>query len=211
MFTGLIQATSKVVNNAGGRLVVALPSVGSGVGSGAGSFGDLAHGESIAVDGVCLTLTAPTSGSDNVMTFDVSPETLKKTTLGAVKVGAVVNLERAMRMGDRLGGHLVSGHVDGVATVIGRREAGGGNLELEIELPHELGRYVIAKGSLTVNGVSLTINELADVASGTRVKLMLIPVTLSATNLSAVAVGGRLNIEVDQMGKWVERLRGSVK
>jgi riboflavin synthase len=159
---------------------------------------ELTIGESIAVDGACLTLVSMT---DSYFRADVSPETLKKTTLGFARPGQDVNLERALRLGDRLGGHLVQGHVDDVGTI--RRKMRTENaFVLEIEIPEELSRYVIANGSVAVDGISLTVNRL----SGNCFYVTIIPHTAQSTNLGAKGAGGRVNIECDLIGKSVESL-----
>jgi riboflavin synthase len=159
-------------------------------------FSDVALGDSIAVNGVCLTAVALTPDS---FTVDVSAETLR-VTAGFVP-GAEVNLEKALRLADRLGGHLVSGHVDGIGTVH-RFEPVGESHVLEIDAPHELARYIIRKGSITVNGVSLTVNKV----DGTLFALNLIPHTLDMTMLKHLVAGSRVNLEVDMIARYVERM-----
>lgn len=158
-------------------------------------------GESIAVNGCCLTVT---SFDQEYMTFDVNFESLAKTNLGLLKVGSPVNLERALRMGDRLGGHMVSGHVDGrgILTAIVQEE-GGWNIFVEI--PRELSRYLIPKGSITLDGTSLTINDVEDLPDATRIRLTLIPVTMAHTTFGELKAGWPLNVEVDLVGKYLER------
>jgi riboflavin synthase len=158
-------------------------------------------GDSIAVNGACLTVAAMNHG----LRFDVSSETLAKTSLGILAVGRSVNLERAMKLGDRLDGHIVAGHVDGVGVVSHVNPKSDG-WDVGVDLPRELGRYVIPKGSITVDGVSLTVNSLKDDTSTTRVGLMLIPVTVEVTTFHALTPGQTVNIEVDLIGKYVERL-----
>jgi riboflavin synthase len=157
---------------------------------------DVRIGDSIAVDGCCLTVIERTQAGFLV---DVSQETLD-CTIGFA-VGGAVNLEKALRLSDRLGGHLVSGHVDGVGEVI-RFEAAGESWLLEVRVPAELARYVARKGSITVNGVSLTVNH----AGGDRFDVNLIPHTLGATNLKSLARGARVNLEVDVVARYVEAL-----
>lgn len=159
-------------------------------------FTDVAVGDSIAVNGVCLTVVALTSDSFSV---DVSAETLRCTS-GFVQ-GAEVNLEKALRLADRLGGHLVSGHVDGVGNVTRFEQVGESTL-LQLEAPAALTRYIISKGSITVNGVALTVNKVED----TRFTLNLIPHTLQMTTLKHLSVGARVNLEVDMIARYVERL-----
>ncbi len=155
-------------------------------------------GDSIAVDGVCLTVTEFSAGHFQVL---AGAETLRKTTLNTLRVGSVVNLERAMRVGDRLGGHIMQGHVDGLATMKSRRDLGA-NLEFNFEPPRELLRYIIAKGSITIDGISLTVNRL----EGNCFSVALIPHTVEKTSLSQKSVGQKVNIEVDVIGKYVESL-----
>ncbi|MBC7658761.1 MAG: riboflavin synthase [Chitinophagaceae bacterium] len=158
-------------------------------------------GESIAINGCCLTVTAFDQTS---MEFDVSFESLDKTNLGSLKVGSPVNLERAMRMGDRLGGHMVSGHVDGRG-VLESIEALEGGWNVFVNIPRGLSGYVIPKGSITLDGVSLTINGIEDRDEGSRIRLTLIPVTIAHTSFSELKAGWPLNIEVDLVGKYLER------
>jgi riboflavin synthase len=160
--------------------------------------GELALGESVAIDGVCLTVTERDAASFRVL---AGAETLARTALGDLAVGARVNLERAMRLGDRMGGHLVQGHVDGVGTLAVRRDDGA-NLVLVIEAPPALARYLVEKGSVAVDGVSLTVNRV--VADGFEVAL--IPHTVAATALGDKPACSRLNLEVDIIAKYVERL-----
>ncbi len=155
-------------------------------------------GESVAVDGVCLTAVSLGPGTFQV---ELSPETMERTTLGEAAPGRPVNLERALRISDRLGGHLVTGHVDGVG-VLKRRQSGTRYLELEIRVPGELGRYLVEKGSIAVDGISLTINRCGNDWFG----LALIPHTINRTALATKGVGARVNIECDILGKYVERL-----
>ncbi len=159
-------------------------------------FSDVALGDSIAVNGVCLTAVALTPDS---FTVDVSAETLRCTS--EFLPGAEVNLEKALRLADRLGGHLVSGHVDGVGRVACFEKTGESWL-LEIDAPAALARYLINKGSITVNGVSLTVNKV----DGVRFALNLIPHTLEMTTLKHLAPGSRVNLEVDMIARYVERL-----
>ncbi|MEK6684086.1 MAG: riboflavin synthase [Nitrospirota bacterium] len=165
---------------------------------------DLAAGDSITVNGVCLTATGRT---DKKFTADVSAETLTVTNLGSLKVGDAVNLERAVRVNSRLGGHLVSGHVDGVGLIRDRRQEEDAWL-LTIEIPKELLRYCIKKGSIAVDGISLTINQVTD----KDIQVAIIPHTGKMTTLGLKGVGTTVNIECDLIGKYLERLlleRGS--
>jgi riboflavin synthase len=198
MFTGIIEATG---------LVEALTSLTSLTSAGTGArlvvstsldVGALPLGASIAVDGVCLTVVERSAGR---FAADLGPETLAVTTLGALGVGARVHLERPLRVGDALGGHLVSGHVDGVGRVVARRPVGDA-LELEIAAPDNVVGTLVEKGSVTVAGASLTINAV----SAERFSVTLIPHTLSVTNLGGLAVGAPVNIEGDLIAKHVDRL-----
>jgi riboflavin synthase len=158
----------------------------------------LALGDSIAVDGCCLTATATAERSFETEAMN---QTLEVTALGGVEAGSRVNLELAMRASDRLGGHIVQGHVDGVAAVIGAREDGFAR-RLRFELPRELRRYVVDKGSITLGGVSLTVADLDD----SWAEVSLIPETLERTNLGEAEPGSKINVECDIVAKYVERL-----
>lgn len=155
-------------------------------------------GDSICVQGCCLTVTARAGRS---FAADLSRETLSLTTLGELAVGAAVNLEPALRAGDALGGHLVSGHVDGIARVTSA-ESDARSRRLAIAVPRELARYIAPKGSVTVDGVSLTVNEVAGESFGVNI----IPHTQTATTLGAARVGTPVNIEVDQVARYLARL-----
>ena len=161
---------------------------------------ELVIGESIAVNGICLTVVAFGGGT---FTADVSPESMTRTTLGELCPGDPVNLERALRMGDRLGGHLVSGHVDGVAVLLEKINDGNA-VRLSFRLATELNRLVVAKGSITIDGISLTVNQVTDETFN----VAIIPQTLAATNLHQRQTGSRVNIETDIIGKYVARLLG---
>jgi riboflavin synthase len=164
---------------------------------------DLTLGESVAVNGVCLTVTR--FNSDGEADFYVSPETLERTALGGLSEKNRVNLERALRVDSRLSGHMVQGHVDGVATLRSIRPAGDSQA-LEVFLPSPLGRWCIEKGSITLDGVSLTLNSVQDIDQGTLITLMIIPHTWEHTTLSDRRPQDRLNVEVDIIAKYVERL-----
>jgi riboflavin synthase len=155
-------------------------------------------GDSICVDGVCLTVAALESAS---FIADVSGETLRVTTLGAKAVGARVNLEPALRAGDSLGGHWVSGHVDGIAEVLSTANDAR-SLLVEFAAPKALARYIARKGSVTLDGVSLTVNEV----DGVRFAVNLIPHTLEVTTLGGLVAGARVNLEIDLLARYVERL-----
>ena len=195
MFTGLVEVSAPILSvqarGGGLRLVVRRPSP---------DF-DTRPGDSVAVSGVCLTVVPdPAAGSD--LAFDLSAETLSLTWLGEARPGRSVHLERALRLGDRLGGHMVSGHVDGLARVLARHANGDGGLELELEAAPEHARYLTPKGSVTLDGVSLTVV----CPQGPRFRVALIPETLSRTTLGQAQPGQRLHLEADLIGKWVERL-----
>lgn len=196
MFTGIVEELGEVVRiteTAGDSALVAVrgPLVTS----------DARHGDSIAVNGVCLTVVDVTDGT---FTADVMGETLRRSALGALRAGDPVNLERAAALGSRLGGHLVQGHVDGVGEVIAREPAAQWET-VRFRLPAALARYVVEKGSITVDGVSLTVAGvgLDWFAVG------LIPTTLKLTTLGARGVGDPVNLEVDVLAKYVERLLGA--
>jgi riboflavin synthase len=158
---------------------------------------ELALGDSICVDGCCLTVTARDAASFTVV---AGPETLRRTTVAALRVGARVNLERALLPTTRLGGHIVAGHVDGTGEIAERRPLGPG-VELAIRAPREILRYVVEKGSIAVDGISLTVNAVGAGAF----MLALIPHTVDKTTLAAKPIGARVNLEVDIVGKYVER------
>jgi riboflavin synthase len=196
MFTGIVEELGEVLalerSADAAVLVVLAPGVGQDVGVGA----------SIAVDGVCLTMTGaqPASGSWSLR-FDVMAETLHRSTLGRLRPGDVVNLERAVRADGRLGGHIVQGHVDGVA-VVAARQAGDGWETVRFDLPEDLARYVAEKGSVAVDGVSLTVTAVGR----TWFEVGLIPETLRRTTLGRRPVGALVNLEVDVLAKYTERL-----
>src|SRR5688572_11487438 len=191
MFSGIIAAVGKV------STVAPTPGgVRMAVDAGDLDLADVAIGDSIAVNGVCLTVVTLAGRGFEA---DVSRETLASTS--GFAAGASVNLEKALRLSDRLGGHLVSGHVDGIG-VVARVAPLGDNLLLAVAVPRELARYVARKGSVAVDGVSLTVNEIA----GAEFAVNLIPHTLAASTLGTLAAGDRVNIEVDVIARYVERL-----
>ena len=194
MFSGIIASVGHITDltprNDG------TPTVRLTVEAGALGLDDVELGDSIACNGVCLTVV---ERSGNSFCVDVSPETLS-CTIGLDAPGPI-NLEKALRLADRLGGHLVSGHVDGVGTVI-RFDPVGDNRLLEISAPEELAKYIARKGSITVNGVSLTTNAV----EGSRFTINLIPHTLAQTTLGRIVVGGRVNLEIDLIARYVERM-----
>lgn len=194
MFTGLVEDVGTIVAVAsqGHGLAITIRT--------ALPMAEVALGDSIAVDGACLTVES--KGPDRFVAV-AGRETLERTTLRRAAPGTTVHLERALRLGDRLGGHLVQGHVDGVGRVV-RVEPASESLVLWIEVPHELARYVAPKGSITVDGVSLTVNEV-DTA---RFRVNIVPHTARVTRLGAVSPGTPVNLEVDMLAKYVERLLG---
>lgn len=195
MFSGIIEKLARVrmAASRGGSLEIELDS----------GWPDLALGESIAVNGVCLTVTQ--FDENGLARFFISPETLARTNLGGLAVGQYANLERAVTLDTRLSGHLVQGHVDGLAQLIERIEADGAYRHVFL-LPSALGRYCVEKGSIALNGISLTINGLDDRDDGIAVLVTIIPHTWEYTNLKTLAIGDALNVEVDVMAKYVERL-----
>ena len=192
MFTGIIEELGQIVSierlQQGKRLIV----------SGNIVTGDLENGESVAVNGVCLTALEVTPDS---FAADVSPETLSRTTLGDLTVGSRVNLERAVTPSSRLGGHIVQGHVDGRGTFLGADDQGDFRT-VRIGFPLEIAKYLVFKGSVAVEGISLTIALLAD----NYLEIAVIPKTWEATNLSTLNTGDAVNLEVDMIAKYVERL-----
>lgn len=193
MFTGIVQAvgTVRVLEREGDDARLHVDAGGM-------DLSDGRVGESISVSGVCLTATALKAPG---FCADVSNETLERTILGSLKAGDRVNLERALRVGDRLGGHLVTGHVDGLGEVTGFEPAGESR-RLTLRLPGKLAQYVAEKGSLTVDGVSLTVNGV----SGRDCHINLVPHTLAATTLGELAPGNRVNLEVDLVARYLARL-----
>jgi riboflavin synthase len=191
VFTGLVAGTGKLLSRErrgpGYRVVIGT--------AGLSGFDALGLGESIAVSGACLTVVAQTGGTFDA---DVSIETADKTTLGRLPLGTELNLERSLRVGDRLGGHWVSGHVDGVARVAGVETQGDAWL-VRVALPEELRRFVAAKGSVALDGVSLTANEV----SGLELSVMLIPHTRQVTSLKHWRAGAPLNLEVDLVARYL--------
>ncbi|GIG54594.1 riboflavin synthase [Demequina activiva] len=192
MFTGIVEAVGTVVEvvDDGARSQLTIRSAGIG--------SDLVHGESIAVDGVCLTVAGH---SEDAWLADVMRITRTTTTLGEVEAGRTVNLERALRADGRLGGHIMQGHVDGQAELVGRDSQADWD-DFTFALPADLVRYVVPKGSIALNGVSLTVAAL----EGSHATVSLIPTTLADTTLGGLALGDHVNVEVDVMGKYVESM-----
>jgi riboflavin synthase len=201
MFTGIISGLGRITDvqplgpdaTHGQRLTIATP---------AGYLDDVQPGDSIALNGACMTVTRFDVAAA-WFTVDVSAESLARTAgLGAP---GAVNLEKALRAHDRLGGHLVAGHVDGVGTVT-RFAAVGESWELRIAAPRELGRFLAVKGSITVNGVSLTVNRVTDGPQATEISINLIPHTVTHTTLGTLRNGSRVNLEIDLIARYVERM-----
>jgi riboflavin synthase len=201
MFTGIITGVGRISdvqplgNSAthGKRLTIHAP---------AGYLDDVGLGDSIALNGACMTVTT-FDVAQQQFTIDISAESLDKTA-GLDTLGPI-NLEKALRANDRLGGHLVSGHVDGMGTVSHFAQVGE-SWELRVLAPVALGKYLAYKGSITINGVSLTVNRIADVAGGCEVNINLIPHTVENTALHTLAVGKRVNLEIDLIARYVERM-----
>ena len=206
MFTGIITGVGHIAQVApmgdtvahGKRLTIGCP---------AGYLDDVGLGDSIAINGACMTVTSfDASTTAPQFTVDVSAESLDKTA-GLDGLGAV-NLEKALRANDRLGGHLVSGHVDGMGQVTHFAQVGE-SWELRVLAPASLAKYLAYKGSITVNGVSLTVNRIADVADGCEVSINLIPHTVDNTALHRLHTGAKVNLEIDLIARYVERMLGS--
>ena len=194
MFTGLIQAVGQVSaierQESSARLEISSKEIAA----------QIAQGDSVSINGTCLTVV---SFDASKFAVDVMVQTLNLTSTGSLEVGSAVNLELATRTADRLGGHIVQGHVDGVAEVVAI-SADSQWTRMDISIPKELMKYIVAQGSICVEGVSLTVGELNDPAD--QISVWLIPETLANTNLSQKQVGAALNIEVDVLAKYVERL-----
>ena len=188
MFTGIVEERGRVATTGAGRLVVDARTV----------VRDSDVGASVSVNGVCLTVVERTDAS---LRFDLSEQTLERTCLGDLRPGDPVNLERPVTLVARLGGHLVQGHVDGVGQVTRVEVDGSGGARVSIRLPGELSRYVVERGSIAIDGVSLTIAAL----DGDEITVALIPHTLAVTTLGLAAPGRRLNVEADVIARYVER------
>lgn len=196
MFTGIIE-TVGVINaidrdDQDQRMTIGISDL---------DLSDMAVGDSLAIAGVCLSVVEL---DDDEVEVDISAETLRCTTLANLREGSRVNLERALRANDRLDGHLVSGHVDGIATVAGLKSEGE-SLQVQIQAPHELARYLCSKGSVCVDGVSLTINAV----EGSEFMVNLIPHTRMVTTLGTLQRGDRVNLEIDMIARYLERLLGA--
>ncbi|MFC5994219.1 riboflavin synthase [Pseudonocardia hispaniensis] len=195
MFTGIVEEVGEIVDVRQSEELVVLTVRGPAVSQ------DAAHGDSIAVNGCCLTVIDDEGASGELFRLELVPETLKRTSLGAVTAGSKVNLERAVPAGGRLGGHIVQGHVDGVGVLVSRTP-GERSDEVRFSLPGELSRYVVEKGSIAVDGVSLTVAA----TDGETFSVALIPTTLADTTLGMRKPGDTVNLEVDVVAKYVERL-----
>jgi riboflavin synthase len=198
VFTGLIEDVGtirRVDRRSDAAVLTIAPS--------AFSVEELALGDSVAIEGACLTVTEVEGGGAGCFTVLAGAETLRRTTLGALRVRSKVNLERALRVGDRLGGHMVAGHVDEVGQIVSRRDLGA-NLEFVFRASAQILRYVIEKGSIAIDGISLTVNRVDDYSFS----VALIPHTVEKTTLANKAAGGKVNLEVDMIGKYVEKLLG---
>jgi riboflavin synthase len=193
MFTGLVEETGSVEafqkNEGASRLVLRTQTLGA----------QCHDGESVAVNGCCLTIVGVSA--DGCLQFDLLEETLRRTNLGRLEVGTPVNLERALKADGRLGGHFVQGHVDCVSTTLGW-EPVGDDYRWEIALPREFAKYAVPKGSVAVDGISLTIGELKEES----IVIWIIPHTREVTNLSAAKAGKPVNLEFDMLAKYVERI-----
>lgn len=193
LFTGIIEDIGKVkqLQNSGGdvRLEVSVGNM---------SLSDVKLGDSIAVNGVCLTVTDLTA---KTFWADVSKESLSKTSMAAAKAGFSVNLEKALMPNSRMGGHIVSGHVDGLGEIVSR-EADARSVKFKIKAPSEIAKYIAAKGSITIDGISLTVNEV----EGDVFALNIIPQTLKETTLNNANIGRQVNLEVDIIARYLERL-----
>jgi riboflavin synthase len=206
MFTGIITGVGRIAaiddlgssQQHGKRLAISAPS---------GYLDDVSLGDSIALNGACMTVTSLDANAGR-FTIDISAESLARTA-GLADPGPV-NLEKALRAHDRLGGHIVSGHVDGVGRVL-KMEPVGESWELCLLAPQALGKYLAYKGSITVNGVSLTVNSVADRAEGTELSINLIPHTVQNTALHALKPGTRVNLEIDLIARYVERMLSAGK
>ncbi|MBN1823243.1 MAG: riboflavin synthase [Endomicrobiales bacterium] len=193
MFTGLIEDCGTIVSR--GTVTLGIRT----------HFEDIGPGESIAVDGVCLTVTGITRETGgSLIEFDFSPETSSRTTLSGLKKGGRVNLERALKLGDRMGGHMVSGHVDCVAKVLSAKKNGGFHA-FRFSLPETIAGYVVLKGSIAVDGISLTVSKL----DGASFEASVIPHTFDSTNLKHKKTGSYVNLEADMAAKYADKAKKS--
>jgi len=202
MFTGIITGVGRIAaihdlgttSSYGKRLSIEVP---------AGYLDDVGLGDSIALNGACMTVTT-LAPERQQFTIDISAESLDKTA-GLTDEGSRINLEKALRASDRLGGHIVSGHVDGIGSV-SKFEPVGESWELRVVAPPELARFLAYKGSITVNGVSLTVNSVEDIAGGAEISINLIPHTVENTSLGGLKAGSKVNLEIDTVARYVERM-----
>ena len=202
MFTGIITGVGRIAavhdlgssSAHGKRLAISAPP---------GYLDDVGLGDSIALNGACMTVTSFDAAAGE-FTIDISAESLDKTA-GLADAGTAVNLEKALRAHDRLGGHIVSGHVDGIGTV-SHFAPQGESWELRVLAPPALARFLAYKGSITVNGVSLTVNSVRDAAEGTEISINLIPHTVEHTGLGQLRAGSQVNLEIDTVARYVERM-----
>lgn len=202
MFTGIITGVGRIAaihdlgttSSHGKRLSIEVP---------AGYLDDVGLGDSIALNGACMTVTT-LAPERQQFTIDISAESLDKTA-GLTDEGSRINLEKALRASDRLGGHIVSGHVDGIGSV-SRFEPVGESWELRVVAPAALARFLAYKGSITVNGVSLTVNSVKDIADGAEISINLIPHTVENTSLGSLKAGSKVNLEIDTVARYVERM-----
>ena len=205
MFTGIISGVGRIVDlhalgsslDHGKRLTIETPP---------GYLDDVALGDSIALNGACMTATSLDAPAAR-FTIDISAESLTRTA-GLAEVGRRLNLEKALRASDRLGGHIVSGHVDGIGQVV-RFEQVGESWELRVMAPPTLAKYLAYKGSITINGVSLTVNRITDSTAGCEFSINLIPHTVQNTTLGDLLAGSTVNLEIDTVARYVERMLGA--
>jgi len=194
MFTGIVEEKGKVLRleylSHGKRLILELPV----------HLTDMQLGDSISINGVCLTVS---ERNRQTIGLDLSGETLQKTTLGELKEGNPVNVERALRLSDRLGGHIVTGHIDGIGEIVEKKEERD-FVNLKLRIPKSISKYVVQKGSVAIDGISLTVNK----CQGEEIQMTLIPYTLEKTILMDKKIGDRVNVEADILGKYVEKLLG---
>ncbi|WP_295983969.1 riboflavin synthase [uncultured Variovorax sp.] len=202
MFTGIITGVGRIAaihdlgttSSHGKRLSIEVP---------AGYLDDVGLGDSIALNGACMTVTT-LAPERQQFTIDISAESLDKTA-GLTDEGSRINLEKALRASDRLGGHIVSGHVDGIGSV-SKFEPVGESWELRVVAPVALARFLAYKGSITINGVSLTVNSVRDIADGAEISINLIPHTVENTSLGGLKAGSKVNLEIDTVARYVERM-----